>query len=62
MFFIGVRSTRVQMAMILSLALLIGFNLLLVILLDHPFSGDVGVSDHPFREGELERVLGTIGG
>jgi hypothetical protein len=53
MFFIGIRSVRVQMTMIVALAALVGVNLLLVVLLDHPFSGDVAVSSHPFEETAL---------
>ena len=36
-------------------ALLIGFNLLVATLLDHPFSGDVAISSNPFRVGALSR-------
>jgi hypothetical protein len=50
MFFIGIQNLRIQMTMIVGLAALVGVNLLLVVLLDHPFSGDVSVSNHPFEE------------
>ena len=55
MFFIGIENLRVQMTMIVATAALIGLNLLLVLLLDHPFSGDLAVSSHPFVERALER-------
>ena len=50
MFLIGIRSLRMQMTMVVSLAALVGVNVLLVVLLDHPFSGEVAVSSHPFQE------------
>ncbi len=36
---------------------LVGFNLLLVLLLNHPFSGDLAVGPEPFREGVLGELL-----
>ena len=55
MWFVGTNNLRVQMLMITSVAALVGLNLLLVVLLDHPFSGDLAVSSHPFEERALER-------
>jgi Protein of unknown function (DUF4239) len=54
LWFIGTRSLRVEVTMVVGLAALVGVNLLLVMLLDHPFSGDVGVESHPFVERALE--------
>jgi hypothetical protein len=56
MYFIGIANRRVQMTMTLGIAALIAFNLLLIVLLDHPFSGDIGVSDRPFHEGALVQL------
>lgn len=56
MYFIGIASSRVQMTMTLGIAALIAFNLLLIVLLDHPFSGDIGVSDKPFHQGALVQL------
>ncbi|GAA5024056.1 hypothetical protein GCM10025734_82030 [Kitasatospora paranensis] len=36
-----------------SVAGLVGFSLLLVFVLDRPFSGDLSVSPAPYREGAL---------
>jgi hypothetical protein len=57
MYLIGVARLRVQMTMTVAIAALIAFNLLLIVLLDHPFSGDVGVSDRPFHEGALAQLV-----
>ena len=51
--FFGSANARVQTMMVSAVAALIGFNLLIVLVLDHPFSGDVTISDQPFREGAL---------
>ena len=52
--FFGVRSARVHTAMVASYAALLGFSMLLAVALDHPYSGDVSVSNEPFYEGALE--------
>jgi hypothetical protein len=54
-FCIGMGSGRVQVSMVVAVAALVGLNLLLVVLLDHPFSGEVRVSSHPFTERLTER-------
>jgi hypothetical protein len=41
--------------MVMLVAGLVGFNLLLVVLLDHPFSGEVSGSSHAFTERLTER-------
>lgn len=55
LYFFGMSSFRAQLLMILGVAGLIGFNLLLVIVLDHPFSGDITVPNEGFRQGALAR-------
>jgi hypothetical protein len=50
----GVPSGRVHALMGVSLAALLGFCLLVAFLLDHPFSGEVTVSDEPYHQGALE--------
>jgi hypothetical protein len=57
MYFVGLASARVQMTMTVGVAALIAFNLLLIVLLDHPFSGGVGVSDRAFHEGALAHLV-----
>ncbi|RKQ84960.1 uncharacterized protein DUF4239 [Solirubrobacter pauli] len=48
-------STPLQRAMVVVVAGLIGLNLLLVVLLDHPFSGELSVSSHALVERATER-------
>ncbi|MBH1935904.1 DUF4239 domain-containing protein [Streptomyces sp. AV19] len=49
----GNRRKSVQILFVGSVAVLIGFSLLLVIVLDLPFSGDLSVDPDPYREGVL---------
>ncbi|MFK0203965.1 bestrophin-like domain [Streptomyces lavendulae] len=49
----GLRKLRVQVLFMASVSGLIGFSLLLVFVLDRPFSGDLSVSPAPYREGAL---------
>ena len=53
----GSSNARVQTVMVSAVAALVGFNLLIALVLDHPFSGDVTISDHPFREGALAELF-----
>ena len=52
-YFFGMPNARAQMAMVVSLSAVIGFSLMLVAVLDHPFSGESGIPSHHFRAGEL---------
>jgi hypothetical protein len=52
-FLFGVKDIRIHTALAVSLALLIGFNLLVALELDYPFSGQVTVSSSPFTTGAL---------
>jgi low temperature requirement protein LtrA len=52
-FFFSVRDARVHAAMVMAVAALLGFNLMLALVLDFPFSGQVVVSNHPFTQGGL---------
>ncbi|MER7752548.1 DUF4239 domain-containing protein [Kitasatospora sp. NPDC097643] len=49
----GIRSRRVRLLFVGSVAALIGFSLLLVVVLDRPFAGDLNVSPKPFKESSL---------
>ncbi|MEU1285950.1 DUF4239 domain-containing protein [Kitasatospora sp. NPDC005856] len=51
----GVRSRPVRLLFVGSVAALIGFSLLLVLVLDRPFAGDLSVSPAPFKESALAR-------
>ncbi len=50
---LGMRRFRIQLLMVAGVAALVGFSLFVVIVIDHPFSGDVAVSTLPFRIGVL---------
>ncbi|MFE3585673.1 bestrophin-like domain [Streptomyces vinaceus] len=53
--FYGVRNRRVRLLFVGAVAALIGFSLLLVIVLDCPFAGDMSVSAQPFKDSALAR-------
>jgi hypothetical protein len=57
----GVESQRVHMLMSGGVALLLGFTLLLAVLLQSPFSGDIAVKPSVFREGTLAQFFGRPG-
>ncbi|MFH7595595.1 DUF4239 domain-containing protein [Streptomyces racemochromogenes] len=52
-FLYGLRKMLVQVLFVASVAALVAFSLLLVFVLDRPFSGDLSVSPAPYREGAL---------
>ncbi|MFB6840275.1 hypothetical protein [Streptomyces sp. NPDC056361] len=52
-FLYGMRRRRIQVLFVASVAGLIGFSLLLVLVLDRPFAGDLSVSPAPYRQGAL---------
>jgi len=52
-FLFGMRSARLHATMVVSVAFLLGFNLLLALVLDYPFSGQVVVSNSSFTSGGL---------
>ncbi|MFJ3667680.1 DUF4239 domain-containing protein [Streptomyces sp. NPDC090106] len=54
-FLYGMRKLRVQLLFVASVAGLVGFSLLLVVVLDRPFAGDLNVSPAPYKEGALAR-------
>ncbi|MET8636077.1 bestrophin-like domain [Streptomyces sp. NPDC004096] len=49
----GVENLKVQLLFVGSIALLVGLSLTLVLVLEHPFAGEVSVSPSPFMEGQL---------
>jgi Protein of unknown function (DUF4239) len=53
MYLLATSNRRLQAIMVVSVAVLTSFNLLIVVALDHPFSGDISVSNQPFDEGRL---------
>ncbi|MFF7214768.1 DUF4239 domain-containing protein [Streptomyces sp. NPDC008238] len=54
----GVENLKVQLLFVGSIALLVGLSLTLVLVLEHPFAGDVSVSPDPFMEGQLGKYWG----
>ncbi|GAA2803235.1 hypothetical protein GCM10010441_29930 [Kitasatospora paracochleata] len=54
-FLYGIHSRRIQLLFVGSVAGLIGFSLLLVLVLDRPFAGELCVSPQPFKDGALVR-------
>jgi len=50
LYLVGVPSARGQTLLVGGVAALIGLNLLLALLLDFPFSGQLNVSSSPFEE------------
>ncbi len=51
----GMRQFRAQLLMVMGVAVLVGSGLLVTLVIDHPFSGDVAVSSSPFQLGVLAR-------
>ncbi|WP_320779919.1 DUF4239 domain-containing protein [Streptomyces sp. CRN 30] len=54
-FLYGIRSVVIQLLFVASVAVLIGFSLLLVLVLDRPFAGELSVSPAPYRQGALSQ-------
>lgn len=52
-FLYGIKSRRVQLLFVGSVAALIGFSLLLVVVLDHPFAGTISVDTTAYKVGPL---------
>ena len=58
-FIFGVKDVRIHAVMAIAVAILIGFNLLVALELDYPFSGQVSVSSTPYTSGALAEFAGT---
>lgn len=52
-FLFSMRNARAHAAMVIAVAALLGFNLMLALVLDFPFSGQVVVSNQSFTQGGL---------
>ncbi|MFF5705245.1 hypothetical protein ACFY7H_22500 [Streptomyces sp. NPDC012794] len=52
-FLFGLRGLRMQLLFVSAVAGLIGFSLLLVVVLDRPFAGELSVSPAPYNEAAL---------
>jgi hypothetical protein len=53
----GAAGSWAHTVMVMAVAALVGFNLLLLITLDHPFSGEISVSSHVFEQGDLASLF-----
>lgn len=54
--FFGQPSGRAQMTMVVALGAVLGFTMLLVIVLDHPFAGSTAISPSHFHQGLLAEL------
>lgn len=54
LYLLGAAQRRLHTIMVVAVAVLTSFNLLIIVALDHPFSGDIKVSDSPFDEEQLQ--------
>jgi hypothetical protein len=59
LYLLGTSNRRLHMAMIVMVAVITSFNLLIVVALDHPFSGDISLSNEPFDQGRLKLLHAT---
>lgn len=56
-YFFGHANGKAQMTMVVSLGAVMGFTLMLVLILDHPFAGSTAISPGHFSEGLLARYF-----
>jgi hypothetical protein len=54
LYLLGTTNRRLHLTLIVGVAVLTSFNLLIVVALDHPFSGDISVSNAPFNQERLK--------
>jgi hypothetical protein len=54
LYLLGTTNRRLHLTLIVGVAVLTSFNLLIVAALDHPFSGDISVSNKPFNQERLK--------
>jgi hypothetical protein len=54
LYLLGSSNRRLHTTMVVAVAVLTSFNLLIVLALDHPFSGDISVSNDPFDQEQLK--------
>ena len=56
LYLLGAANRRLHTIMVVAVAVLTSFNLLIVVALDHPFSGDITVSNAPFAQEQLRSL------
>jgi heme/copper-type cytochrome/quinol oxidase subunit 1 len=54
LYLLGVSNRRLHTVLVVAVATLTSFNLLVVVALDYPFSGDISVSNEAFDTGQLQ--------
>ena len=54
LYLLGTANRRLHTILVVSVAVITSFNLLIVAALDHPFSGDISVSNEPFDQQRLK--------
>ena len=54
LYVLGTSNRRLHTLMVVGVAIITSFNLLIVAVLDHPFSGDIAVSNEPFDQERLK--------
>ena len=54
LYLLGTANRRLHTILVVSVAVITSFNLLIVAALDHPFSGDISVSNEPFNQQRLK--------
>lgn len=56
MYLLATTNRRLHTILLVGVAVLTSFNLLIVAALDHPFSGDISVSNEAFNQGRLKAL------
>jgi hypothetical protein len=61
-YLLDVRSEAIHLMFVGAVAGLVGFNLLLVVVMDHPFSGQLAIGNAPFKEEAMAQFWAVKGG
>jgi hypothetical protein len=56
LYLLGAANRRLHMILVVAVAVITSFNLLIVVALDHPFSGDISVTTAPFEGGLFDKL------
>ena len=56
LYLLGGANQRLHMILVVAVAVITSFNLLIVVALDHPFSGDISVTTRPFETGLFDTL------
>ena len=61
-YLLDVRSQSIHLMFVGAVAGLVGFNLLLVVVMDHPFAGQLAIGNAPFKEEAMAQFWAVEGG